>query len=259
MNAHVEHHVILITSSPARILTTITVKHRGRPPIKRGMRGWKTDAGKPEKQVIYFVWPKQVCRKNLESPSIVLLRCACWYWLSPNLKFANLFTRWIRPLYVYMRYCTKLQCHLSKIIPSRTCVKRLVRYQRKCVHNTRFFVLLLREFPPKTASSCRVSSKVDRDFDEALVQWSVLWRLRLLGCNMLEFGPLQSYCSVESLSSLVFSPFCTRVKRRGRACSCEFHWGFVWNRYDSTQHTKSRESFHSGNSIAQWWTPTWRS
>ena len=104
-------------------------------------------------------------------------------------------------------------------------VKRLARYQRKHAHKTRFFAFLLREFPLKTAISCRVvSSKFVDGFDEVLVQSSTLWSrsLWLLGCNMREFSPLQSYCSAESPSSAVFSPFCTRVKWRGRAYLREF-------------------------------------
>ena len=75
MHAHVVHHVMLITSSPARILTTITIKNRGRPPIKRGMRGWKTDAGVPEKQVIYFVWP--YCKLPNHLPHWYIIHLCC--------------------------------------------------------------------------------------------------------------------------------------------------------------------------------------
>ena len=99
-------------------------------------------------------------------------------------------------------------------------------------------------FLPKTASSRQVSSKFDDDFDEALVRSSALWSLRILGCNMLEFGPLQSYCSAETPSSLVFSLFCTRVERRGGACLREYCRGSAWNRQIYTYHARSRDRFH---------------
>ena len=107
-------------------------------------------------------------------------------------------------------------------------------------------------FLPKTPSSRRVSSKFDDEFDEVLVRSSALWSLRILGCNTLEFGPLQSYCSAETPSSLVFSLFCTRVERRDRACSHEFRRGFAWNRQIYTYRARSRDPFHPGGYYMYW-------